>query len=64
MIWSAIAFYRNGPRFSGGYNPRILTFPQQKERMVSCYLRSKVDLTYILSVTRLTDWLYDRIGKN
>ncbi len=44
MIWSAIGFYRNEQRSSGGYNLRTLTFLQQKEQMVSCYSRSKVDL--------------------
>src|SRR6267154_2938262 len=44
MIWSAIVFYRNERRFSNGYSLRTLTFLQRKGQMVSCYLRSKVDL--------------------
>jgi hypothetical protein len=44
MIWSAIVFYRNGRRSSNGYSLRTLTFLQRKGQMVSCYLRSKVDL--------------------
>jgi hypothetical protein len=58
MIWSAIVFYRNERRFLNGYSPHTSTFPQRKGRMVSCYLRSKVDLALHSSVTHLTNRLF------
>lgn len=66
MIWSAIAFYHNGRRSSNGYNLRTLMFLQQKGQMVSCYLRSKVDLalhSLCDAFNRLTFYLFTELVK-
>jgi len=64
MIWSAIVFYRNGQHFSVGLNLHTLTFLLGKARMVSCYMRNKVDIELHRFLDLLTHRFYHRVSQD